>query len=106
MSGNFLVNAYEILLPCSESSETEFYRNFAPENLFSKKTPVEVILCMESITRIGLSSACLTVPRPDVEVFVGKQDGTEMTVRPPAITSTFSGQSAVAVWLLPQSNPG
>jgi hypothetical protein len=61
----------------------------------------------ESYTIIpaGLSAAWTTVTRPNVTLFGGSRDVIEVTVRPPAIPSTSSGPTAVAVRVIPQSNP-
>ncbi len=58
-----------------------------------------------TITPAGLSAAWTTVTRPNVTLFGGSRDVSEVTVRPPAIPSTSSGPTAVAVRVLPQSDP-
>jgi hypothetical protein len=61
----------------------------------------------ESFTIIpaGLSAAWTTVTRPNVTLFGGSRDVIEVTVRPPAIPSTTSGPTAVAVRVIAQSDP-
>ena len=58
-----------------------------------------------TIIPAGLSAAWTTVTRPNVTLFGGSRDVVEVTVRPPAIPSTSSGPTAVAVRVLPQSDP-
>ena len=61
----------------------------------------------ESFTIIpaGLSAAWTTVTRPNVTLFGGSRDVIEVTVRPPAIPSTTSGPTAVAVRVIAQGDP-
>lgn len=61
----------------------------------------------ESYTIIpaGLSAAWTTVTRPNVTLFGGSRDVIEVTVRPPAISSTTSGPTAVSVRVIPQTDP-
>jgi hypothetical protein len=61
----------------------------------------------ESFTIIpaGLSAAWTTVTRPNVTLFGGSRDVIEVTVRPPAIPTTTSGPTAVAVRVIAQSDP-
>ena len=58
-----------------------------------------------TIIPAGLSAAWTTVTRPNVTLFGGSRDVIEVTVRPPAIPSMTSGPTAVAVRVLPQSDP-
>src|SRR3954453_14539539 len=58
-----------------------------------------------TITPAGFSAAWTTVTRPNVTLFGGSRDVIEVTVRPPALPSMTSGPTAVAVRVLPQSDP-
>jgi len=58
-----------------------------------------------TIIPAGLSAAWTTVTRPNVTLFGGSRDVVEVTVRPPALPSTSSGPTAVAVRVLPQGDP-
>ena len=58
-----------------------------------------------TIIPAGLSAAWTTVSRPNVTLFAGSRDVIEVSVRPPAIPSTSSGPTAVAVRVIPQSDP-
>ena len=58
-----------------------------------------------TIIPAGLSAAWTTVSRPNVTLFAGSRDVIEVAVRPPAIPSTSSGPTAVAVRVIPQSDP-
>lgn len=61
----------------------------------------------ESYTIIpaGLTAAWTTVTRPSVTLFGGSRDVVEVVVRPPAIHLTSAGPTALAVRVLPQSDP-
>lgn len=61
----------------------------------------------ESYTIIpaGLTAAWTTVTRPNITLFAGSRDLVEVTVRPPAIHSTTSGPTAVAIRVIPQGAP-
>lgn len=61
----------------------------------------------ESYTIIpaGLTASWTTVTRPNVTLFGGSRDVVEVVVRPPAIHSTTAGPTALAVRIVPQSNP-
>jgi hypothetical protein len=58
-----------------------------------------------TITPAGLSAAWTTVTRPNVTLFGGSRDVVEVTVRPPAIPTTTSGPTSVAVRVIAQSDP-
>lgn len=53
----------------------------------------------------GLSAAWTTVTRPNITLFGGSRDVVEVVVRPPAIHSTTAGPTALAVRVIPQSDP-
>ena len=53
----------------------------------------------------GLSAAWTTVTRTNVTLFGGSRDIVEVVVRPPAIHTTTAGPTAVAVRVIPQSEP-
>ena len=61
----------------------------------------------ESYTVIpaGLTAAWTTVTRPNITLFGGSRDVVEVVVRPPAIHSTTAGPTALAVRIIPQSDP-
>lgn len=61
----------------------------------------------ESYTIIpaGLTAAWTTVTRPNVTLFGGSRDVVEVVVRPPAIHLTSAGPTALAVRVLPQTDP-
>lgn len=61
----------------------------------------------ESYTVIpaGLTAAWTTVTRPNITLFGGSRDVVEVVVRPPAIHSTTAGPTALAVRVIPQSDP-
>lgn len=61
----------------------------------------------ESYTVIpaGLTAGWTTVTRPNVTLFGGSRDVIEVVVRPPAIHTTSAGPTALAVRVIPQSNP-
>jgi hypothetical protein len=58
-----------------------------------------------TIIPAGLTAGWTTVTRPNVTLFGGSRDVVEVVVRPPAIYSTPSGPTALAVRVIPQSNP-
>jgi hypothetical protein len=58
-----------------------------------------------TITPAGLSAAWTTVTRPNVTLFGGSRDVVEVTVRPPAIPTTTSGPTSVAVRVIAQGDP-
>jgi hypothetical protein len=62
----------------------------------------------ESYTVIpaGLTAPWTTVTRPNITLFAGSRDVIEVVVRPPAIHSTSAGPTALAVRVIPQSDPG
>jgi hypothetical protein len=61
----------------------------------------------ESYTVIpaGLTAGWTTVTRPNITLFGGSRDVVEVVVRPPAIHSTTAGPTALAVRVIPQSDP-
>ncbi|MFP5489328.1 MAG: hypothetical protein ACLGHQ_13605 [Acidimicrobiia bacterium] len=61
----------------------------------------------ESYTVIpaGLTAPWTTVTRPNITLFGGSRDVVEVVVRPPAIHSTTAGPTALAVRVIPQSDP-
>jgi hypothetical protein len=61
----------------------------------------------ESYTIIpaGLTASWTAITRPNVTLFGGSRDVIEVIVRPPAIHSTSSGPTSVAVRVVPQGSP-
>ena len=61
----------------------------------------------ESYTVIpaGMAAGWTTVTRPNITLFGGSRDVIEVVVRPPAIHTTTAGPTAVAIRVIPQSDP-
>lgn len=61
----------------------------------------------ESYTVIpaGMTAGWTTVTRPNITLFGGSRDVIEVVIRPPAIHTTTAGPTAVAIRVIPQSEP-